>query len=579
MDSASLHDIHSSPSFNLLISLRPAALPLTLFPQSAMSLSKHVNPEHLIQQSKDKPLHAHHLTKSDPTSLSYGARYGTSSVPKYKIPSTGIDAESSYQLIHDELSLDGFPLLNLASFVHTWMPAAADRLMQENMSKNLIDQDEYPMTQAIHTRCISILSDLWHAPSAHQAIGTATTGSSEAVQLGGLAMKRIWQEKRKAAGKSIHEPGPNIVMGANAQVALEKFARYFEVEMRLVPVSVTSKYRLDPKKAMEYVDENTIGVYVILGSTYTGHYEPVKEMADLLDEYEAKTGNNVPIHVDGASGAFVAPFATPKLVWDFKIPRVVSINTSGHKFGLAYVGVGWVVWRSQKYLPKDLIFELHYLGSVEYSFSLNFSRPAAPIIAQYFNFLHLGFEGYRRVALNGLANARTLSRALERSGYYTVLSDIHRYAQGGSLIGAAKTVGAVDEANVENYIPGLPVVSFRFSDKFKEKHPDLQQKWIQTLLRSKGWIVPNYELPPAMEAVEILRVVVRENLTEVLIDRLVADLIEITESLVSDDSPAHALTSLGVRKHRSTTHEESHGKVDGDMIGVPKYSGTYAKPC
>jgi glutamate decarboxylase len=218
-------------------------------------------------------------------------------------------------MIHDELSLDGSPLLKLASFVHTWMPAEADKLMQENVGKNLIDQDEYPMTrmsapclqsywfeillwilEIIHERCISILASLWHAPHTHQAVGTATTGSSEAIQLGGLAMKRIWQEKRKAAGKSIHEPGPNIVMGANAQVALEKFARYFEVECRLVPISVESKYRLDAKKAMDYVDENTIGVYVILGSTYTGHYEPVKEMSDLLDEYEKKTGISVPIH-------------------------------------------------------------------------------------------------------------------------------------------------------------------------------------------------------------------------------------------------------------------------------------------
>jgi glutamate decarboxylase len=259
-------------------------------------------------------------------------------------------------------------------------------------------------------------------------------------------MKRIWQEKRKAAGKSIHEPGPNIVMGANAQVALEKFARYFEVECRLVPISKESHYRLDPKKAMEYVDENTIGVYVILGSTYTGHYEPVKEMSDLLDEYEAKTGHSVPIHVDGASGAFIAPFATPKHLWDFKIPRVVSINTSGHKFGLSYVGVGWVVWRSKKYLPKDLIFELHYLGSVEYSFSLNFSRPAHPIIAQYFNFVHLGFEGYRAIALDDLKNARLLSRALENSGYFDVLSDIHRPVDQG-LIGSAK--GTLDPESPE----------------------------------------------------------------------------------------------------------------------------------
>ncbi|KAH8108454.1 glutamate decarboxylase [Phellopilus nigrolimitatus] len=543
-----------------------------------MALSKHMNPDKLMQEAKDHKSHAHHLTNTDlsQTSSSYGARYGTFPLPKYKIPSKGTDAESAYQLVHDELALDGSPLLNLASFVHTWMPAPADKLMQENMSKNLIDQDEYPMTQMLHTRCISILAELWHAPSTKQAIGTATTGSSEAIQLGGLAMKRIWQEKRKAAGKSIHEPGPNIVMGANAQVALEKFARYFEVECRLVPISVESKYRLDAKKAMDYVDENTIGVFVILGSTYTGHYEPVKEVSDLLDEYEAKTGHSVPIHVDGASGAFIAPFATPKLEWDFRLPRVVSINTSGHKFGLSYVGVGWVIWRDKAHLPKDLIFELHYLGSVEYSFSLNFSRPAAPIIAQYFNFVHLGFEGYRRVALADLKNARLLSRALEKSGYYYVLSDVHRPANGAGnlLAGAKQAAGVTDEGDVENYVPTLPVVSFRFSDKFKEEHPEIQQKWIQTLLRAKGWIVPNYELAPDLQTVEILRVVVRENMSEELIDRLVCDIIETTENLVKTDSPMHALSTLGTHSSSARRHQGKldHGSGQGD-------SGTYAKQC
>ncbi|KAK1222792.1 glutamate decarboxylase gad1 [Marasmius sp. AFHP31] len=541
-----------------------------------MALSKRVNPERLLQDSHDKPHKHHALTKSDPNALhhSYGARYGTHPVPKYHIASKGLDAEAAYQLIHDELALDGSPILNLASFVHTWMPPQADKLMQENMSKNLIDGDEYPATQIIHTRCVSILADIWHAPSAKDAIGTATTGSSEAIQLGGLAMKRIWQEKRKAAGKSIYEPGPNIVMGANAQVALEKFARYFDVECRLVPVSVESKYRLDPKKAMEFVDENTIGIFVILGSTYTGHYEPVKEMSDLLDEYEQKTGNHVPIHVDAASGGFVAPFATPKLPWDFKLPRVVSINTSGHKFGLSYVGVGWVVWRDKAHLPKDLIFELHYLGSVEYSFSLNFSRPAAPIIAQYFNLIHLGFEGYRSVALSDLANARLLSRALERSGYYTVLSDIHRKLENTGSGAAIKDAVGINDDDVESYEPGLPVVSFRFSDDFQKKYPEIQQKWIQTLLRAKGWIVPNYELAPDLQQVEILRVVVRENMTEVLIDQLVTDLIQVTEDLCKNDSPAHALNNLS--NAHSSKAEAVHGKVKQEDR---EHFGTYAKQC
>ncbi|KAG6896115.1 hypothetical protein C0992_010256, partial [Termitomyces sp. T32_za158] len=522
----------------------------------------------------DKKPNFHGLTKANMNELhhSYGSRYGTTSVPKYKISSKGLDAAATYQIIHDELALDGSPTLNLASFVHTWMPPEADKLFQENVSKNLIDSDEYPATQALHTRCISILADLWHAPSAKNAIGTATTGSSEAIQLGGLAMKKIWQAKRKAAGKSIHEPGPNIVMGANAQVALEKFARYFDVECRLVPVSVESHYRLDANKIMEYVDENTIGVYIILGSTYTGHYEPVKEISDLLDEYEATSGNYVPIHVDAASGGFIAPFATPKLLWDFKLPRVVSINTSGHKFGLAYVGVGWVIWRDKAHLPKELIFELHYLGSVEYSFSLNFSRPAAPIIAQYFNLIHLGFEGYRAVALDDLRNARILSRALEASKYYTVLSDIHR-----KIGGPSQTLENGSEDDPELYHPGLPVVSFRFSDEFKERHPEIQQRWIQTLLRTKGWIVPNYELPPALEQIEILRVVVRENMTAVLVDQLVADLMEVTESLAKSGTSAHSLVALDHIAHNRSKVEHHAGGLEKGSGN--QSSGTYARTC
>ncbi|KAI0797777.1 glutamate decarboxylase [Abortiporus biennis] len=536
-----------------------------------MALSKHVNPDVLLQHAQDHKLsraHSAHSSNNYNCAHPYGARYGTIPLPKFRLPSKGIDAQSTYQIIHDELTLDGNPGLNLASFVHTWMPSEADKLMHENLSKNLIDQDEYPITQDIHTRCISVLADLWHAPSTQQAIGTATTGSSEAIQLGGLAMKRRWQEKRKAQGKSIHEPGPNIVMGANAQVALEKFARYFDVECRLVPISVERHYCLDPKKAMEYIDENTIGVYVILGSTYTGHYEPVKEMADLLDEYEARTGISVPIHVDGASGGFIAPFATPKHVWDFKIPRVVSINASGHKFGLSYVGVGWVVWRSKDYLPKDLIFELHYLGSVEYSFSLNFSRPAHPIIAQYFNFLHLGWEGYRAVALDDLKNARLLSRALEQSGYFEVLSDIHRPVHGSI------SDPNFDGENIENYVPGLPVVSFRFTDKFIAQHPHIEQKWVQTLLRARGWIVPSYELAPNLENVQILRVVVRENITVVLIDRLVVDIIDVVEGLAKSDSITHALSEFAQGYH-STEH--THGRLEKGSGS--KSSGTYAKPC
>jgi len=233
--------------------------------------------------------------------------------------------------------------------------------------------------------------------------------------------------------------------------------------------------------------------------------------------------------------------------------------------------VGFVVWRDKAHLPKELIFELHYLGSVEYSFSLNFSRPAAHVIAQYFNFVHLGFEGYRTIALNDLANARLLSRALENSGYYTVLSDIHRPAP--NVQSSVKHAIGVD-SNVENYMAGLPVVSFRFTDEFQERYPEIQQRWIQTLLRAKGWIVPNYELAPNLQNVQILRVVVRDSMTATLVENLVSDIIEITESLMEKDSPAHALSAL---EYAFGNTEQKRGTLD-EGTGSES-NGTYAKPC
>lgn len=537
----------------------------------------------LVAKAVDHP-HRKHVHKAGGNKReihdgAYSSRFATEQMPKFQIPSTGVSAHAAYQLVHDELNLDGNPSLNLASFVHTWMPEEGKQLMIENMTKNFADQDEYPATMGIHTRCVSMLADLWHAPDGGKAIGTATGGSSEAIMLGGLALKKRWQEARKAAGKSIHEPGPNIVFGANAQVALEKFARYFDVECRLVPVDESTNHVMSPERAMEFIDENTIGVMVILGSTYTGAFEDVEGMAKLLDEYEAKTGYSVPIHVDAASGGFIAPFAYPKYKWSFNIPRVHSINTSGHKFGLVYAGLGWIIWRDEEKLPKDLIFELHYLGSVEYSYTLNFSRSAAPIIGQFFNFLNLGFEGYRRIALADLRNARVLSRALELSGYFTCLSNIHRPL--GTTKGIAQTIidtaSGVDEDDAEYYERGLPVVSFRFSDQFKQDHPHIRQEWIQALLRAKQWIVPNYALPPNEESVEILRIVVRESMSADLVEKVVVDILQVTESLMSGSSESAMMASI----HSASATAKSDAPHSELAKSRPKRkdTGTYAKPC
>jgi glutamate decarboxylase len=434
--------------------------------------------------------YTHHLANSDLTP--YSNKYSILALAKHKLPQDGASAASVAQMIRDELDLDGRPNLNLASFVHTWMEPEADRLIMENISKNMSDADEYPAMMDIHARCISMLAHLWGVQKGETAVGSATTGSSEAIHLGGLAMKQLWKEKRQAAGKDISKP--NIIMGANAQVALEKFARYFDVEARILPVSQESRYVLDPKLVGENVDENTIGVFVILGSTYTGHYEDVQAVSDVLDEYEKESGNYIPIHVDGASGAFVAPFTYAKAgkKWNFELPRVHSINTSGHKFGLVYAGVGWIIWRDTQFLPKYLIFQLHYLGGTEESFTLNFSRPGAQIIGQYYNLVHLGFKGYRQAMEHMLAKARLLSNALEATGWYECVSDIHRKKGTHARTPGAEAFDGGETSEVYN--AGLPVVAFAFSKEFKKHHPHAQQEAISKLLRIKNYIIPSWSL-------------------------------------------------------------------------------------
>lgn len=515
-----------------------------------MPLSLHIDPELLVEEAEDDAGRVLRLARGGggPSTVTsaHAGRYETQLVPKYSIPEQGLSEDATYQLLKNELLLDGKPGLNLASFVHTWMPERAHQLMSESIGINLCDQDEYPATMSIHARCVSSIATLWNAPKVKQqdgraraAMGTATTGSSEAIMLGLLAAKRRWHNKRKAQGKSIHEPGPNLVFGANVQVAIEKFARYWDVEERPVDIDESTHYCLDAKRAMEKVDENTIAVVVILGSTYTGHYEPVEEVAKELDALQARTGIDVPIHVDGASGGMVAPFATPDLRWGFELERVKSINTSGHKFGMVYPGVGWIVFRSADEVPDDLVFELHYLGSVEYSFGLNFSRPAAPILGQMFNFISLGREGFTKAMQANLQNARLLSRSLELSGDFLVLSDIHRPVS--KIAEAELKTHAVDVHDAKYYVPGLPVVAFRWTDEFQKNHPTLQQRWVQVLLRAKGWIVPNYELPPTLQNVQILRVVVRDSMTADLIEQLVRDILHITQQLAADPSsvPRH----------------------------------------
>jgi glutamate decarboxylase len=385
--------------------------------------------------------------------------------------------------------LDGNARMNLATFVTTWMEPQAEKLMAESFDKNMIDKDEYPQTAELEMRCVDMLSRLWHAPHADQATGCSTTGSSEAAMLGGLALKRRWQHARGA--HRLPSARPNLVMGINVQVCWEKFANYWDVDMRLVPME-GERYHLGVEESVALCDENTIGVVAVLGSTFDGSYEPVAGLCAALDNLQQRTGLDIPVHVDGASGAFVAPFVDPDLVWDFALPRVASINASGHKYGLVYPGVGWIVWRDATALPADLIFWVNYLGDDMPTFALNFSRPGAQVVAQYYNLLRLGFDGY--AAVQGYARdvATTLSSRIADLGPFELL-----------------TRG--DE---------LPVFAFRLRD-----HVHGYTVFdVSDALRERGWQVPAYTFPKNREDLAALRVVVRRGFTHDLADLLVADL-------------------------------------------------------
>lgn len=494
-------------------------------------------------------------------------------IPQFEIPQNSSNEQLIYKYLSQELALDGIPTLNLASFVNTYVDDTSARLIQDNLTKNLADNDEYPSLIDIQTRCISILSNLWHAPGkvdkvtgnrVTNSIGTATTGSSEAIMLAGLALKKRWQLKRKAEGKSTDNP--NILMATCAQVALEKFACYFDVENRLIPVTEESGHLIDVSKIKENIDENTIGIFVIMGSTFTGSFEPVEEISKLLDEVEKERGLDIRIHVDGASGGFVAPFIFPHLKWDFAVPRVDSINTSGHKFGLTSVGLGWVIWKDADLLPKELRFSLDYLGGVEETFGLNFSRPGFPVITQYYNFLSLGRQGYAKIFDGCMTNARLLSRFLEESKYFDVVSVIHHKLSDSEK--KAQFTREVDDKKLdsklytinEEFKPGLPVVAFRFSKEVRDKYPELPQELLSTLLRKRGYIIPNYHLPPSENDKEILRVVVRNSLSLNLLERLIQDITDATELLIkAADSIADYVSTSG--EHTDVENRERIHKL------------------
>ncbi len=415
----------------------------------------------------------------------YAGRVMAEPIPKNRLPDEPMEPRTAYNLIHDELMLDGSSRLNLATFVTTWMEPEAEQLMASCFDKNMIDKDEYPQTAEIERRCVNMILDLFNAPG--QGIGVSTIGSSEAVMLSGLALKWKWRERMKARKRPTDRP--NIVMGTNVQVVWEKFCRYWDVEPRYIPME-HGRYVITPEEVVRAVNENTIAVMAILGTTYSGEFEPVEEIHEALMKLNAKTGWEIPMHVDAASGGFVAPFIYPDLKWDFQLPLVKSINVSGHKYGLVYPGVGWAVWRDRSEVPENLVFHVDYLGGDMPTFTLNFSRPGNQIVGQYYNFLRLGRKGYTRIMETLHGTATYLSGQIGNMGPFELLSD-----------GSA-----------------LPVFTFRLKTEKRYSVYDLSAK-----LREYGWQVPAYTMPANADDVAVLRVVVREGFSRDMADMLLDD--------------------------------------------------------
>jgi glutamate decarboxylase len=412
-------------------------------------------------------------------------------LPKKHFPRHERDPARIYQAVRDELLLDGNSRQNLATFCQTWIEPEVHRLLDDCIDKNMIDKDEYPQTAEIENRCVHMLANLWNSPDAGSSVGCSTTGSSEAAMLGGMAMKWRWRERRRAAGKSVERP--NMICGP-VQICWHKFARYWDIELREIPME-NDRLLMSPAEVIARCDENTIGVVPTLGVTFDGRYEPVKAVSDALDQFQKQSGLDIPIHVDAASGGFLAPFCAPELVWDFRLPRVKSINASGHKYGLAPLGCGWVVWRERNDLPEDLVFNVNYLGGNMPTFALNFSRPGGQIVAQYYNFVRLGREGYTKVHSACYQTAQYLAKEIAALGPFEMLFN-------------------GDPAD------GIPAICWTLR---KGENPGYTLYELADRLSVRGWQVPAYSMPANRQDLVVQRIIVRLGVSRDLAGLLVAN--------------------------------------------------------
>ncbi len=438
------------------------------------------------------------MSKPDVEALAgrFGNRFIVEEVPDKALSQAGMSAEDALRLVKDEVVLDGDPERNLATFVTTWMEPEARELIAANLHRNFIDHAEYPQTALIEQRCIRILADLFNATE--RTTGARCQGSSEAIMLGALALKWNWRKRREAAGKSTEHP--NLVFGNDVHVVWEKFCRYFDVEPRIVPLQ-EEKYTIGPEDVEPKIDENTIGVAAVLGTTFTGHADDIRGINKLLVELKSDKGLDVPLHIDAASGGFVWPFLYPDYEWDFRLEQVRSINVSGHKFGLVYPGIGWLIFRDEAQLPDDLVFTENYLGRTDPTFTLNFSTGAAMVLAQYYNFVRLGRDGYGYAMRMMQRNTEALAKQIEEIGPFKL----------------------VTSAEPER----LPALCFRLAEEHAYDEFDVASQ----LAAERGWMVPAYTLPPNADHVKVLRVLVKETLSHALAETLADDLAHACKTL------------------------------------------------
>jgi glutamate decarboxylase len=425
----------------------------------------------------------------------YGNRFLTEDAPAAGFPESGMSALDAMRLVGEELALEGEPERNLATFVTTWMEPEAQRIIGENLHRNFIDHAEYPISAEIEQRCVRMLADLFNAPG--ETTGCRTQGSSEAIMLGALSLKWKWRERREAESKPIDRP--NLVFGGDVHVVWEKFCRYFDVEPRIVALR-DDKYVIGPEDVEPHVDANTIGVAAVLGTTFTGHADDIVGINELLVGFKSEKGLDVPLHVDGASGGFVWPFLYPDSEWDFRLEQVRSINVSGHKFGLVYPGIGWLVFREKTDLAEDLVFYENYLGKTDATFTLNFSTGASMVLAQYYNFVRYGRDGYAYVMKAMEENARALAEKLKATGNFELIGDGEEQ---------------------------LPLVAFRLSGE--KGYDEFDVSW--QLSAERGWMLPAYTMPPNAEDVKVMRALVKQTLSRAQIDRLAADIAQACETL------------------------------------------------